>query len=69
MKYYVVNLLSKGKKESILLKAQNKEEAKNLATLKKGGIVLKIYETSPPLEDRLEELKNMLFSFLKEKKN
>ena len=68
MKYYVVNLLSKGKKESILLKAQNKEEAKNLATLKKGGIVLKIYETSPPLEDRLEELKNMLFSFLKEKK-
>ena len=68
MKYYVVNLLSKGKKESILLKAQNKEEAKNLATLKKGGIVLKIYETSPPLEDRLEELKNRLFSFLKEKK-
>ena len=64
MKYYVVNLLSKGKKESIFLKAQNKKEAKNLATLKKSGIVLKVYETSPPLEDRLEELKSRFFSLL-----
>ncbi|WP_187648444.1 type II secretion system F family protein [Nitrosophilus labii] len=68
MKYYQLDLLSKGKKESIVLKAENKEEALHLAKLKKGGIIIKIQETSPPLEDRIKDIQDKIFSFLREKK-
>ncbi len=68
MKYFQLDILSKGKKESIVLKAENKEEALNLAKLKKGGIIIKIQETSPPLEDRIKDIQDKIFSFLKEKK-
>ncbi len=68
MNYYIVTLLTKGKKESIKIKAHNKTEALHLARLKKGGIVVKIYETVPPLEERIKEFyQKSIASFQKKK--
>ena len=68
MNYYIATVLSRGKKESFLLKAENKKEALNLAKMKHSGIILKVEETNPPLEDRIEEFKQKFLKFMKEKK-
>jgi len=62
MKYYNVSVLAKGKKNVLLLKSSNKKEAIEKAKLKTGGIVVRVEETAPPLEETLNELKNELFS-------
>ncbi len=65
MKYYNVSVLAKGKKNVLLLKSSDKKEAIEKAKLKTGGIVVRVEETSPPIEETLNELKNELFSKLK----
>ena len=68
MKYYQLDLLLKGRKESIILKAENKDEALHLAKLKKGGVIIRIKETTPPLEEKLKDIQNRIFSYFKQKK-
>ena len=57
MKYYNVEYLSKGKKQSMLLKANNKREALEKAKLKTSGIIVRATETAAPLEETLKEFK------------
>ncbi len=68
MNYYNVQVLAKGKKNTILLKSNDKKEAIEKAKLKTNGIVIRVEETSPPLEETLQELKNELFSKFRKKK-
>lgn len=57
--------MSKGKKNSFLIRSDSKKEAIEKAKLKTNGVVLKIEETSQPLEEKVEEFKNYLLSFRK----
>lgn len=68
MKYYIATILSRGKKQTTMLKAENRKDAFAKAKLKYHGIVIKVEETSPPLEDRIEEIKKNLSKYFKEKK-
>lgn len=68
MKYYQLDLLLKGRKESIILKADNREEALHLAKLKKGGVIIRVRETTPPLEERLKDIQDKILSYFKQKK-
>ncbi|NPA64713.1 MAG: type II secretion system F family protein [Epsilonproteobacteria bacterium] len=65
MKYYNVEYLSKGKKQTMLLKAANKREALEKAKLKTSGIIVRATETAAPLEETLKELKAEIFGRLK----
>ena len=62
MKYYHVEYLAKGKKQSMLLKAANRREAIEKAKLKTSGIVVRATETAAPLEETLRELKQDFFT-------
>ncbi|HEX5623724.1 MAG TPA: type II secretion system F family protein [Sulfuricurvum sp.] len=68
MKYFIVTVLSKGKKNDHGLYAENKKEAHYLAKIKFPGMILKAVETSPPLEDQLKKFKETLFSNFKKRK-
>ncbi|WP_200764093.1 type II secretion system F family protein [Nitrosophilus alvini] len=68
MKYYEIEVLLKGKREALLIKAENRQEALHLCKLKKGGVILKIKETAPPLEERIKEWKEKLLVFVKQSK-
>ena len=69
MKYYNVSMIAKGKKQQTLIKAENKKSAIEKAKLKHYGIILKVEETSPPLEVRLQEFKEFLGNLKKGKVN
>jgi general secretion pathway protein F len=68
MKYFVVTVLSKGKRNEYGLYAEHKKEAYYLAKIKFSGIILKTKEASPPLEDQFKKIKESLFSNLKKRK-
>jgi general secretion pathway protein F len=68
MKYFIATILTKGKKTEIGFYAENKKEANYLAKIKYTGIVLKIVEASPPLEDQFKRFKESLLSNFKKKK-
>lgn len=68
MKYFTATILSKGKKTDQGFYAENKKEAHYLAKIKYSGMVLKITESSPPLEDQLRRFKESLFSNMQKKK-
>ncbi|MDD2367790.1 MAG: type II secretion system F family protein [Sulfuricurvum sp.] len=68
MKYFLVTILSKGKKTEQSLYAENKKEAHYLAKIKYSGMILKVAESSPPLEDQLRRFKESLFSNIKKRK-
>ncbi len=56
IRYYEVNYILKGKKAKTVVKAINKIEALNIAKAKIAGTILRINETSIPVEDRAKEL-------------
>ena len=60
MKYFNVTLITKGKRDTVLVKAQTKKEAFEKAKLKYGGLIVKAQETAPPVEEKLEEFKRYL---------
>ena len=70
MKYYKVTLLSKGKKQEVILKGEDKAEV--LESLKNSnkykGIAVKVVETSMPLEEKLNNLKDIIMSNFSKKK-
>jgi len=68
MKYFIATVLTKGKKNDQGFYAENKKEAHYLAKIKFSGMILKITESSPPLQDQLRRLKENLFSNVKKRK-
>ncbi|MEA3373622.1 MAG: type II secretion system F family protein [Campylobacterota bacterium] len=68
MKYFNATVLSKGKKVAHGLYAESKKEAHYLAKIKYTGIVLKVAEGKPPLEDQIKQLKETVFKNVQKKK-
>jgi general secretion pathway protein F len=68
MKYFEATVLAKGKKTKHGLYAETKKEAHYIAKIKLSGLILKIVEASPPLEDQLKRFKENLVSNLRKKK-
>lgn len=64
MKYYSIVFVNRGKKSSTVLRAENKEQAIELAKIKRVGRVITAKEVAPPLSMRLEEyIKGLTNSF------
>jgi general secretion pathway protein F len=68
MKYFIATMLTKGKKADVGFYAESKKEAHYIAKIKYSGMVLKINEASPPLEDQLRRLKESFFSNVRKRK-
>ncbi|WP_299804523.1 type II secretion system F family protein, partial [Sulfuricurvum sp. RIFOXYD2_FULL_44_160] len=68
MKYFTATILTKGKKTDVGFYAESKKEAHYLAKIKYTGMVLKITEAAPPLEDQLRRLKESFFSNIRKRK-
>ncbi|MDD2828908.1 MAG: type II secretion system F family protein [Sulfuricurvum sp.] len=68
MKYFIVTVLSKGKKSEYGFYAEHKKEAQYLAKIKFTGMVLKAVESSPPLEDQFKKFKETFLSNIKKRK-
>jgi len=68
MKYFLVTVLTKGKKEKIGLYAENKKEANSYAKLKFSGIIIKVEEAPEPFEAKFKRLKTELLQNVKKKK-
>jgi len=68
MKYFNATVLSKGKKTDYGFYAESKKEAHYLAKIKYGGILLKVVEGTPPLEDQFKKFKESLTKNLQKKK-
>lgn len=68
MKYFVATILAKGKKTNQGFYAENKKEAHYIAKIKFSGMILKVTEATPPLEDQLRRFKETLFSNLRKRK-
>lgn len=68
MKYFIATVLTKGKKTDQGFYAENKKEAHYIAKIKYSGLILKVNEASPPLEDQLRRFKESLFSNLQKRK-
>jgi len=68
MKYFSVTVLNRGKREAFGLHAEDRKEAHFLAKVKFPGIILKVVESSPPLDQQLKAFKNNLTKNFKKKK-
>ncbi len=68
MKYFSVTVLNKGKRESYGVNAENKKEARYLAGVKFSGIILKVVESSPPIDQQFKAFKESLTKNFKKKK-
>ena len=62
MKYFIVTVLTKGKKADYGLYAEHKKEAQYLAKIKYSGMILKAVEASPPFEDQFRKFKENFLS-------
>ncbi|MFK5937112.1 MAG: type II secretion system F family protein [Sulfurimonas sp.] len=68
MKYFVATVLTKGKKETFGLYANDRKEAHNYAKLKYTGIIIKVVEGQEPLEDQFKRIKNDLLKNVRKRK-
>lgn len=68
MKYFVVTILSKGKKEQLGMYANDRKQVNDLIRLKRPGIILKIIEGKEPLEAQFKRFKTNLLSNIKKRK-
>jgi general secretion pathway protein F len=68
MKYFLVTVLTKGKKEKVGLYAEDKKEANSYAKLKLSGIIIKVEEASEPLDVKLKRFKVDLLKNIKKRK-
>ena len=57
MKYFIVTVLIKGKKEEIPLYAKSRREANDNAKLKYSGIIIKVVESEEPFEVKFQKFK------------
>ncbi|WP_024954636.1 type II secretion system F family protein [Sulfurospirillum arcachonense] len=67
MKYYEIHSLFKGKKVIKVIKAPNKNDAISMAKSKASGIIINIKETSAPVEDQLQDLKENILAAITKK--
>jgi len=68
MKYFIATVLTKGKKIDHKFYAESKKEAMYIARIKYTGVLLKVMESSPPLEDQIQTFINNTFKNIKKKK-
>jgi len=68
MKHFTVTVLARGKKTEHRLYAEGKKEAHYQAKVKFPGILVKVEESSPPLEEQLAQIKANMFKNAKKKK-
>ncbi|WP_345979129.1 type II secretion system F family protein [Sulfurimonas sp. HSL3-2] len=68
MNYFTATVLSKGKKEDYGFYAESKKEAHYLAKIKFSGIIIKVVESKPPLEEQLKQFKASLTKNMKRRK-
>ncbi len=69
MTYFEVNFIQQGKRGSQLIKASSRRDAILIAKAKiPNGTVLKAYEVSAPLENRIEDFKETFFGAMSKKK-
>ena len=68
MNYFTATVLSKGKRENYGFYAETKKEAHYLAKIKFSGIILKVTESEPPLEEKFKHFKANLTKNLQKKK-
>ncbi len=68
MKHFTVTVLARGKKVEHRLYAESKKAAHYLAKVKFEGILVKLEETSPPLEEQFAQIKANIFKNAKKKK-
>jgi len=64
MKYFEVEYLFRGQRNRKIFKAQNRNDALTMAKIKNPGIIVKVIETSPPVEEQFEFFKNRLLNAL-----
>ncbi len=68
MKYFIATILTKGKRETFPLYAENKKQANETAKLKYSGIIIKVSEENEPLDAQLKRFKTNFFKNIKKKK-
>lgn len=68
MKHFTATVLARGKKTEHKFYAEGKKEAHYLAKVRFPGILVKIEETSPPLEEQFAQFKANVFKNAKKKK-
>lgn len=68
MNYFLATVLEKGKKTDYGFYAETKKEAMYIAKTKYAGIIVKVTESSPPLEEQLKRFKESFLGNLKKKK-
>jgi general secretion pathway protein F len=68
MKYFSVTVLNRGKREAYGLHAEDKKEATYLAKIKYSGVILKVMESSPPLEEQFKAFKESITKNFQKKK-
>ena len=68
MKHFTVTVLARGKKTEHRLYAEGKKEAHYIAKVKFPGILIKVEESSAPLEEQFAQFKSNLFKNAKKKK-
>jgi len=68
MKYFSVTVLNRGKREAYGLHAEDRKEAHFLAKVKYSGVILKVVESTPPLDQQIKAFKtNITKNFQKKK--
>lgn len=68
MKHFTATVLARGKKTEHRLYAESKKEAHYMAKVKFPGIMVKLEETSAPLEEQFAQIKANIFKNSKKKK-
>jgi len=68
MKYFSVTVINRGRREAFGLHAEDKKEAHYIAKVKYPGIILKVIESSPPLDQQFKAFKENLTKNFKKKK-
>ncbi|MBE0494875.1 MAG: type II secretion system F family protein [Campylobacterales bacterium] len=64
MKYFEVEYLFKGQRNRKIFKAQNRNDALTMAKIKNPGIIIKVIETSPPVEEQFQVYKDRILNAL-----
>ncbi len=68
MKHFTATVLARGKKTEHRLYAESKKEAHYMSKIKFPGILVKLEETSAPMDEQIAQIKENLFKNSKKKK-
>ena len=68
MKYFIATVLSKGKKEELPIYAENKQSAQEYAKVKSTGILIKVVESTEPLDAQFLRFKTNFLKNIKKRK-